>query len=137
MIGGVAVIASMIRIHALWAYFNSDDPAYDAIGVSTQMEHQYKPQHIVVMARYRYCFGGRSRSTLPLYAPQLHPFGHSSNPHLQIQSLDPKPVVLSTAATPTTASAQCRTEWSFRRQKEESTIGSRRRYGIWIVTARS
>lgn len=28
------MIASVIRIHALWAYFNSDDPGYDAIGVS-------------------------------------------------------------------------------------------------------
>ena len=34
LIGGIAVIASMIRIHALWAYFHSDDPGYDAIGVS-------------------------------------------------------------------------------------------------------
>lgn len=41
MIGSVAVIASIIRIHALWAYFNSDDPGYDAIGVSTRMEHQH------------------------------------------------------------------------------------------------
>jgi hypothetical protein len=34
MIGSIAVIASMIRIHALWAYFNSKDMGYDAIGVS-------------------------------------------------------------------------------------------------------
>jgi hypothetical protein len=34
LIGGIAVIASMIRLHALWAYFNSKDPGYDAIGVS-------------------------------------------------------------------------------------------------------
>ncbi|KAL1586935.1 hypothetical protein WHR41_04015 [Cladosporium halotolerans] len=33
MIGGFAVIASVIRIHALWAYFNSENPGYDAIGV--------------------------------------------------------------------------------------------------------
>lgn len=34
MIGSIAVIASIIRIHALWAYFNSKDMGYDAIGVS-------------------------------------------------------------------------------------------------------
>ena len=34
MIGSIAVIASMIRIHALWAYFHSKDMGYDAIGVS-------------------------------------------------------------------------------------------------------
>lgn len=33
MIGGIAVIASVVRIHALWVYFNSDDPGYDAIKV--------------------------------------------------------------------------------------------------------
>ncbi|KAM0705658.1 hypothetical protein Q7P35_007018 [Cladosporium inversicolor] len=33
MIGSIAVIASMIRIHALWAYFHSKDMGYDAIGV--------------------------------------------------------------------------------------------------------
>ena len=42
LIGGIAVIASMIRLHALWAYFNSKDPGYDAIGVSLHavLSHQ-------------------------------------------------------------------------------------------------
>lgn len=33
MIGSIAVIASVVRIHALWVYFNSGDPGYDAIKV--------------------------------------------------------------------------------------------------------
>lgn len=45
MIGSIAVIASMIRIHALWAYFNSKDMGYDAIGVSGTLSPIIAEQH--------------------------------------------------------------------------------------------
>lgn len=34
MVGGVAVIASIVRLYALWVYTTTKDVAYDAIFVS-------------------------------------------------------------------------------------------------------
>jgi hypothetical protein len=34
MVGGIAIIASIIRLFALWVYTNTKDVAYDAIFVS-------------------------------------------------------------------------------------------------------
>jgi hypothetical protein len=35
MVGGVAVIASIVRLYALWVYTTTKDVSYDAIFVST------------------------------------------------------------------------------------------------------
>lgn len=34
MVGGIAVIASIVRLYALWVYTTTKDIAYDAIFVS-------------------------------------------------------------------------------------------------------
>jgi hypothetical protein len=34
MVGGIAVIASIVRLYALWVYTTTKDVAYDAIFVS-------------------------------------------------------------------------------------------------------
>jgi hypothetical protein len=44
MVGGIAVIASIVRLYALWVYTTTKDVAYDAIFVS-------KAQKILIMGR--------------------------------------------------------------------------------------
>lgn len=139
MIGGIAVLASVLRVYFLHVYFTTTDPVYDTIEVSFAItELRSSPQ----LTQSRSFSGPKSNSTSPSSALRSPPSDRSSNQLLAVQTRDQQ--VFSThpevpaAFVPVFAHRSTATALSLQRRDEnDQTPRSKQRSTLWITTVRS